>query len=105
MSNLSQNMIFVQNGIDKDRRNITMHISYFNNGASVVDLDSSVSSNHKLTSGAHVKGYKLEQPTIETVLLGDLLGAALAHENPTRIVIKMDIEGFECRAILGEKIF
>ena len=97
-------MIFVQNGIDKDRRNITMHISENNNGGSVVDLDSFVSL-EGFHSGAHVKGFKEDQPTIETILLGDLLGAALVHENPTRIVIKIDIEGFECRAILGENFY
>ena len=104
MSNLLQNIIFVQNGIDEIRRNITMHISENNNGASIVDLDVFVRSDLKLSSGAHVKGYKVEQPTIETILLGDLLGATLVLEKPTRIVIKMDIEGFECRAILGENL-
>ena len=98
MSNLSDNVIFVQNGIDQVRRNITMHIDEDNNGGSFVDLDDTVNSR------SHLEGYKKEQPTIETILLGDLLEAAMAHEKPTRLVIKMDVEGFECRAILGENL-
>ena len=97
MSNLLDNVIFVQNGIDKVRRNITMHIDEDNNGGSFVDLDDSINSR------ARLEGYKKEQPTIETALLGDLLKATMAHDKPTRIVVKMDIEGFECRAILGKK--
>ena len=99
MSNLLDNIIFVQNGIDQVRRNITMHIDEDNNGGSFVDLDDSVKSR------ARLEGYKKEQPIIETALLGDLLKATMAHDNPTRIVVKMDIEGFECRAILGKKYF
>ena len=99
MSNLLDNIIFVQNGIDQIRRNITMHIDEDNNGGSFVDLDESIKSR------ARLEGYKKEQPIIETVLLGDLLKATMAHDNPTRIVVKMDIEGFECRAILGKKYF
>ena len=75
-----------------------MHIDEDNNGGSFVDLDDTVSNR------AHLEGYKKEQPTIETILLGDLLEAAMAHERPTRLVIKMDVEGFECRAILGENL-
>ena len=99
MSNLLDNMVFVQNGIDQVRRNITMHIDEDNNGGSFVDLDDTISSK------AHLEGYKKEQPTIETILLGDLLEATMAHEKPTRFLIKMDVEGFECRAILGENMF
>ena len=74
-----------------------MHIDEDNNGGSFVDLDDSINSR------ARLEGYKKEQPTIETALLGDLLKATMAHDKPTRIVVKMDIEGFECRAILGKK--
>ena len=97
MSNLLDYIIFVQNGIDQVRRNITMHIDEDNNGGSFVDLDDSVKSR------ARLEGYKKEQPIIETALLGDLLKATMAHDKPKRIVVKMDIEGFECRAILGKK--
>ena len=95
MSNLLSNVIFIQNGIDEIRRNITMHIDKNNNGGSFVDLHSS----HTGTS--HLVGYKKVQPMIETILLADLLQAVSDEENPTKIIIKMDIEGFECRAILG----
>ena len=95
MSSILSNVIFIQNGIDEIRRNITMHIDKKNNGGSFVDLHSS------LTGTTHLVGYKKRQPMIETILLGDLLQAVSDEENPTSIIIKMDIEGFECRAILG----
>ena len=72
-----------------------MHIDNNNNGGSFVDLHSS------LTGISHLSGYKKVKPMIETILLGDLLQAVSDDENPTKIIIKMDIEGFECRAILG----
>ena len=97
ISNLTDNLVFVQNGIDQVRRNITMHIDKDNNGGSFVDLDTSIQSTK------HLEGYKKEQPLIETILLEDLLQASLTYEKPSRIVIKMDIEGFECRAILGKQ--
>ena len=95
MSGILRNVIFIQNGIDEIRRNITMHIDINNNGGSFVDLHSS------LTGTSHLVGYNKVQPMIETILLGDLLQAVFEEENPTKIIIKMDIEGFECRAILG----
>ena len=95
MSGILSNVIFIQNGIDEIRRNITMHIDKNNNGGSFVDLNSS------LTGTSNLVGYKKVQPMIETILLVDLLQAVSDEENPTKIIIKMDIEGFECRAILG----
>ena len=95
MSSILSNVIFIQNGIDEIRRNITMHIDKNNNGGSFVDLHSS------LTGTSHLVGYNKLQPMIETILLGDLLQAVSDEENPKKIIIKMDIEGFECRAILG----
>ena len=100
MSNLMHQVVFIQNGIDEIRRNITMHIDEDNNGGSFVDLVST-----SIGNTTHLKGYKEEQPVIETVLLGDVLQAAIAQENPSKIVMKMDIEGFECRAILGKISF
>ena len=95
VSDLIDQVVFVRNGIDELRRNITMHIDKDNNGGSFVDLDNSIKSK------THLKGYKMDQPVIETVLLGDLLQAASIKEKPSNIIMKMDIEGFECRAILG----
>ena len=99
MSGILSNLIFIQNGIDETRRNITMHIDKKNNGGSFVDLNSF------LKGTSHLVGYNKEQPMIETILLGDLLQAVSDEENPTKIIIKMDIEGFECRAILGTQYY
>ena len=95
LSGVLDKMVFIQNGIDEIRRNITMHIDVDNNGGSFVDLDNSHTSN------THFEGYKEERPIIETALLADLLKAVTLEERPSKIIIKMDIEGFECRAILG----
>ena len=95
LSGVLDKMVFIQNGMDEVRRNITMHIDMDNNGGSFVDLDSS------FTSKTHLEGYKKEKPIIETALLADLIEAVTLQERPSKIIIKMDIEGFECRAVLG----
>ena len=95
LSDVLDKMVFIQNGMDEIRRNITMNIDVDNNGGSFVDLDNS------FTSNTHLEGYKKEKPIIETALLADLIEAVTLQERPSKIIIKMDIEGFECRAILG----
>ena len=95
LSGVLDKMVFIQNGMDEIRRNITMHIDVDNNGGSFVDLD------NYLTDRTQLEGYKKERPIIETALLSDLLNAVTLQERPSKIIIKMDIEGFECRAILG----
>ena len=97
-SNLTDQVVFVQNGIDETRRNTTMHIDKKNNGGSFVDFEPSVGRRKQ-----HLDGFKKEHPVIETVLLSDVVEAAVMQENPSRIIIKMDIEGFECKAILGKQ--
>ena len=95
LSDLVDQVVFVRNGIDELRRNITVHIDEDNNGGSFVDLDNSIGRE------SHLKGYKTDQPIIETTLLADLLQAATMKEKPSHIIMKIDIEGFECRAIQG----
>ena len=73
-----------------------MHIDEDNNGGSFVDLIPSTSGRKYLA------GYKKAYPVIETALLQDVLEAADIKENPSHIIMKMDIEGYECRAILGK---
>ena len=100
-SNLTRNLVFVQNGIDRVRRNVTMHTYPKNNGASYLHLnnnhtteDSSAigtMTNHNLDASAEVK----------TILFSDLMHLVIQHEEPKRIIIKMDIELCECRALLG----
>ena len=75
-----------------------MHIDEDNNGGSFVDFAPPSIGGRK----QHLDGFKKEHPVIETVLLSDVVEAAVVQENPSRIIMKMDIEGFECRAILGK---
>ena len=95
LSGVLNKMVFIQNGMDEIRRNITMNIDVDNNGGSFVDLD------NPFTNNTHLEGYKKEKPVIETAFLADLIEAVTLQERPSKIIIKMDIEGFECRAILG----
>ena len=75
-----------------------MHINDWNNGGSFVDMVPSIVEKN------HTAGYKDVHPVIETVLLSDVLKAIHLKDNTSKIIMKMDIEGFECRAILGKSI-
>ena len=86
LSGTSDQLVMIQNAIDDVRRNVTMSIVKANNG------------------GSHIQTSD-EQPskTMETrtVLLSDVILEAVKVERPKHIVIKMDIESYECKAFLG----
>ena len=94
-SNLVDKIVLVRNGIDEIRQNTTMQIDMDNNGRSFLDVHPSY------TKPKHLFGFKKNYRIIETVLLSDIVNAAVGHENPSHLIMKMDIEMFECRAILG----
>ena len=82
-------MNFIQNGVDNERRQAKLIEVGANNGASYLSLpDYSVSK----------WGVK---ESVQTVLLSDILQAIEIVSNPKQIIIKIDIELYECRAILG----
>jgi len=87
MSGLTDRMTIVQNAVDKVRREASMSINNINNGGSYVKTAMSSSTD--------------DNDVIKTVLLSDIFDAAVSHGQPDRIVIKADIERFECRAFLG----
>ena len=76
-----------------------MHIDKSNNGGSFVDLDP-VRAEKEHRENYRIQ-YKEELPNIQTALLSDVVDAVNYKESPSKIIMKMDIEGFECRAILG----
>ena len=75
-----------------------MHINSENNGGSFVDMAASIAEKQ------HVDDFKDMHPVIETVLLSDVLEAIHLKDKTSKIIMKMDIEGFECRAILGKNL-
>ena len=86
LSRTSDRLVMIQNGIDETRRNVTMSILQTNNG------------------GSHIQTSD-EQPSktmeTQTVLLSDVILEAVKVEQPKHIIIKMDIETYECKAFLG----
>ena len=82
-------MKFIQNGVDEIRRKAILKVDERNNGGSYVRLPGAVINEGK------------ENQELETVLLSDIIEAAKILENPKQIVIKIDVELFECRTFLG----
>ena len=82
---------FIQNGVDEVRRKAVFRVDKLNNGGSYIRLPQTVIN----------KENPKDQELIETVLLSDILDAAKEIEKPTQVIIKIDIELFECRAFLG----
>ena len=86
-------MVLVQNAVDDTRKNASMVITPNNNGqshlGSVVDREST---------------NRYEIP-VRTVLLSDIVDAigysSARYNDSTPMLIKIDIEGYECNAFLG----
>ena len=77
--------------MDDERREAELVEVEGNNGASYLSLpDSSVSKRNIKHS-------------IQTVLLSDILQAIKVASNPKKLIMKIDIELYECRAILGSQ--
>ena len=120
-------MTFVQNGVDEERRTAHMSIDSSNNGGSFVKLggdDTEIINERKnviqvfqtdkvlrdfsaqrvedFLSIYHVSANKREV-VLRTVLLRDIFHEVkqTVSPMPSQIVMKIDIELFECRAFLG----
>ena len=107
ISGLMDRIKFVQNGVGKQRRNASMNVNLSNNGGSFVEV-----SNSKIrTNEDDFRGYEYgvdmnmdhAEVSLEIILLRDILEDIKTHTNqkPTGVVMKIDIEQFECRAFLG----
>jgi len=84
LSGVINRMTFVQNAVDGVRRKVQMVIDDKNNG------------------GSYIK--ELDDPSrgaVEAVLLSDIFNEALLKSQPKSVVIKADIESYECRAFLN----
>ena len=89
MSEVLSKMKFIQNGVDEVRREAAITINKNNNEASYIRLPENSLNNRKTDQ------------QLQTVLLNDILKAVKRSENPKQIIIKIDVELFECRAFLG----
>ena len=87
-------MTLVQNGLDEKRAIATMTIDHENNGRSKVDLATQTNLQVRNDPWA---------VQISTILFSDLIHEVVQKEDPSALVMKIDIEFFECRAFLGKK--
>ena len=79
-------MTLIQNAIDGVRRKVQMAVDEMNNG------------------GSYIKELKDQSAdVVETVLLSDIFHEALAQSKPKSVIIKADIETYECRAFLNSQ--
>jgi len=86
LSGVNPQMTFIQNAVDGVRRKVQMAVDGTNNG------------------GSYIKELKdTSVDVIETVLLSDIFQEAVAQSQPNSVVIKADIETYECRAFLNSQ--
>jgi len=86
LSGVNHQMTLVQNAVDGVRRKVQMSVDAMNNG------------------GSYIKELKDQSvDAIETVLLSDIFHEALAQSQPKSVIIKADIETYECRAFLNSQ--
>jgi len=86
LSGVYHQMTFIQNAVDGVRRKVQMSVDRKNNG------------------GSYIKELQDESAeAIETVLLSDIFHEALTQSQPKNVVLKADIETYECRAFLNSQ--
>ena len=97
-SGISDKLTIIQNAISDNRRTGYMNIDQKNNGGSFLELDTNQSLNTK------TKNQNLSKNMLQTVLLKDVIDAmpkTNVVSTPLSVLMKIDIEHFECRAFLG----
>ena len=96
-SGIIDKVTIIQNAIAETRRNGVMKIDLKNNGGSFLELTSNQ------TLKIESKNSTFSKNVLQTVLLKDVFEAIKTHIVPTplNVLMKIDIEHFECRAFLG----
>ena len=82
LARTSDRLVMVNNAVDKDRHMVQM----------AVVGDSRIDENKEFTP---------ETEEVQAVLLSDIIKRAVKVEQPKNIIIKLDIESYECRAFMG----
>ena len=95
-SNLTDKIVLVQNGIDEVRRNATTGVQQNNNALSIFNFISNFGTTNQIKSS--------HSYLAESVLLSDLVDSVIKQEHPKKLVINMDIDGYECKALLGKML-
>ena len=84
-------MTFVKNAVDGVRRQVKVWVNTkYNGGSHVKQLGASMGQSG-LVAGE----------VVQTVLLSDIFKEAFRQSHPNNVIMKVDIESFECRAFLG----
>lgn len=96
-SGIIDKVTIIQNAIAETRRNGVMKIDPRNNGGSFLELTNNPSLK------IDPKSRNVSKNMLKTVLLKDVFEGIKMHVVPTplNILMKIDIEHFECRAFLG----
>lgn len=93
-SNLTDKIVLVQNRVDENREDLskdTTQDSLISNIFNVIPNMIGLSKNIKDASN-----------DADPISLSDIIDSVIEQEQPTRIVIKLDIGGYECKALLGK---
>ena len=88
LSGVNHRMTFVRNAVDGIRREVKMAVDGKNNGGSqITELSSSTK----------------KEDIVHTVLLSDVFKVASLKSKPKNVVIKADIETYECQTFLNSQ--
>lgn len=107
ISGVTDRIKFVQNGVGEQRRNASMNVNLSNNGGSFVEVSNSKIRRNEDDFRGYEYGVDMNidygEVSLEIILLSDIFEDIKSHttHKPTGVVMKMDIEQFECRAFLG----
>ena len=91
LSGVNDKMTIVKNAVDGVRHPMKIWVNKNNNGGSHV---------RQLGLSKDPSQYEAGE-VVQTVLLSDIFEEAFRKSQPKNVIIKADIETFECRAFLG----
>ena len=91
LSGIHDKMTIVKNAVDGVRHTMKLWVNKNNNGGSQV---------RQLGLSKDPSQYQAGE-VVQTVLLSDIFEEAFRQSQPKNVIIKADIETFECRAFLG----
>ena len=91
LSGIHDKMTIVKNAVDGVRHPMKLWVDKNNNGGSQV---------RQLGLSEDPSQYQAGE-VVQTVLLSDIFEEAFRQSQPKNVIIKADIETFECRAFLG----
>ena len=85
LARTSDRLVMVNNAVDKSRHMAHMAVVSDNGGGRLEENEE----------------FAPEAEEVQAVLLSDVIKRAVKVEKPKNIIIKIDIESYECRAFMG----